>query len=125
MALEISGKVIQLLPEQTGTGKNGQWIRRDFIIETSEQYPRKVCFAAWGDKADLVKPLQQGTFVKVSFNVESREFNNRWYTDLKVWKIEGGEESGSPLPSAMAAEDHLEPLSPGEASGSEDDGLPF
>jgi len=124
MALEISGRVVQLLPEQTGTGKNGQWTKHDFIIETGEQYPRKVCFSAWGDKAGLVKSLQQGAFVKVSFNIESREFNNRWYTDLRVWKIEGGEETVAPGASAMAADDLLEPLSPGE-SGGEDDGLPF
>ena len=58
MALEISGKLLQILPEQTGTGKNGQWIKQDFIIETQEQYPRKVCFSAWGDKAALVKNLE-------------------------------------------------------------------
>jgi len=58
MALELSGKIIQLLAEQTGTGKNGQWLRQDFIIETQEQYPRKVCFSAWGDKVSLLKTLK-------------------------------------------------------------------
>ena len=123
MALEIAGRVIQLLPEQTGTGKNGPWTKHDFVIETGEQYPRKVFFSAWGDKAGLVKSLQQGAFVKVSFNIESREFNNRWYTDLRVWKIEGQEESASQASPAPMADD-LEPLAPGE-SGGEDDGLPF
>jgi hypothetical protein len=89
MALEIAGKVIALLPEQTGTGKNGNWVKQDFVIETTaEQFPKKVCFSSWGDKAALVKNLQTGQTVKVSFNVESREFNGKWYTDLRIWKLE-------------------------------------
>jgi hypothetical protein len=50
MAHELTGKVLQVLPEQTGTGRNGQWSRQDFIVETQEQFPKKVCFSAWGDK---------------------------------------------------------------------------
>jgi len=120
MALEISGKLLQVLPEQTGTGKNGQWIKQDFIIETQEQYPRKVCFAAWGDKASLVKNLKSGSQVNVSFNAESREFNGKWYTDLKAWKID----SQTSPESKVAADNYdvLEPLSPGE---NEPNDLPF
>lgn len=88
MALELSGKVISLLPEQTGSGKNGTWSKIDFVIETEDQYPKKVCFSSWGDKVAQVKGLQPGQKVKVSFNVESREFNGKWYTDLRIWKLE-------------------------------------
>jgi hypothetical protein len=90
MSLEISGKVIQLLTEQTGSGKNGTWVRRDFVIETADQYPKKICFSGWGDKAAIVNNLQTGQTVKVSFNPESREYNGKWYTDLRAWKIETG-----------------------------------
>jgi hypothetical protein len=97
MALEITGRVIQLLPEQSGTGKNGTWVRRDFVIETTEQYPKKVCFSGWGDKAAIVNSLQTGQNVNVSFNPESREFNGKWYTDLRAWKIDAGVQAqGSP-----------------------------
>jgi hypothetical protein len=121
MALEISGKLLQILPEQTGTGKNGQWNRQDFILETQEQYPRKVCISAWGEKAGLVKSLKPGALINVSFNVESREFNGKWYTDLRAWKIESSgaqETSAQPVADVM---DHLEPLLPGE----EPNDLPF
>jgi hypothetical protein len=94
MALEISGKVIAVLPEQTGSGKNGAWVKQDFVIETTEQYPKKVCFSSWGDKAALVKNLTVGASVKVSFNAESREFNGKWYTDLRIWKLESSSNSG-------------------------------
>lgn len=120
MALEISGKLLQILPEQTGTGKNGQWNKQDFIIETQEQYPRKICFSAWGDKAVLVKNLRSGSMVNVSFNAESREFNGKWYTDLRAWKIDSQAQSESqPVAENF---DALEPLSPGE---NEPNDLPF
>ena len=120
MALELSGKLLSILPEQTGTGKNGQWTKQDFVIETQEQYPRKVCFSAWGDKAALLKSLTPGALVNVAFNAESREFNEKWYTDLRAWKID----SASQQPAQQAPEnyDALEPLLPGE---NEPNDLPF
>lgn len=85
--MDIQGKVIQLLPLQTGEGKNGTWRKQEFVIETESQYPKKVCISAWGDKIseDL---LQVGNNVVVSFDLESREYNGRWYTDVKAWKID-------------------------------------
>ncbi|RPH70910.1 DUF3127 domain-containing protein [bacterium] len=119
MALEISGKVIQVLSEQTGTGRNGQWTKQDFVIETQEQYPRKICFSAWGEKVSVVKNLKTGSLVNVSFNAESREFNGRWYTDLRAWKIDPQSQSSQAGPESP---EMLEPLPPGET---EPDDLPF
>lgn len=122
MALDISGKVVLVLPEQTGTGKNGQWMKQDFIIETQEQYPRKVCFSAWGDKTAVVKSLKPGVMINVSFNAESREFNGKWYTDLKAWKIDLSSDSAQEVPPP-AQFDVLEPL--GSAENDEPNDLPF
>jgi hypothetical protein len=123
MALELSGKVIQILTEQTGTGKNGQWSRQDFVIETREQFPRKVCFSAWGDKVSLVKTLKTEADVNVSFNVESREYNGKWYTDLRVWKIEiQNQLAGQPVADNYAG---LEPLSANDSEAATDNDLPF
>jgi hypothetical protein len=125
MALELSGKIFQVLPEQSGTGKNGQWSKQDFVLETEEQYPRKVCFSAWGDKVQMLKSYTTGSYVKVSFNAESREFNGKWYTDLKVWKFESaGQPAASQAPEKIA-EFGLEPLSPIEANGAMENDLPF
>lgn len=88
MALEIDGKVVQILPEQSGTTSAGKaWRKQAFVIETEEQYPKKVVFNAWSDNVESIKQLGSGTKVKISFRVESREFNERWYTDLTAWKI--------------------------------------
>jgi len=87
MSLEVKGKVVKILPEQTGQGRNGVWVKQEFVIETMEQFPKKACFSAWGDKTTAIKQLIQGDEVMVSFNIESREYNERWYTDLRAWKI--------------------------------------
>ncbi len=84
--MELSGRVTELLPQQTGEGKNGSWRKNRFVIETAGQYPKKVCFDVWGDKIDQM-PIQVGNEVVVSFDVESREWNNNWYNDIKAWKV--------------------------------------
>ncbi len=95
--MDISGKIIQLLPVQTGQGKNGIWKKQEFILETGDTYPKKVCIAVWGDKIDL-NSFKTGEPVTVSFDVESREYNGRWYTDVKAWKVvRAAAGSGSPV----------------------------
>ena len=85
--MELKAKLIQLLPLQTGTGKNGEWKKQDIIVETEGQYPKKVCVSIWGDKINTSQ-LQIGKNLQISFDIESREYNGRWYTDVKAWKIE-------------------------------------
>ena len=85
--MEITGSIIQVLQPQSGQGKNGPWKKQDFVIETTESYPKKICIAVWGDKIDTSK-LKAGITVKVAFDIESREYNGKWYTDLKAYKLE-------------------------------------
>lgn len=86
--MEITGKLIEKLPQQTGQGRNGAWVKQEFIIETPDQYPRKVCIALWGERARDLDSINIGESINASINVESREFNGKWYTDVKAWKIE-------------------------------------
>ncbi len=88
MAIELTGKIIKVLPLQSGAGRNGTWTKQEFIIETTEQYPKKICISAWGDKTNALAQIAVNTSVKVSVNIESREFNDKWYTDLRAWKID-------------------------------------
>jgi hypothetical protein len=87
--MDINGKVILLMAEQTGQGKNGTWRKLEFVIETQSQYPKKVCFSIWGDKIDTAS-IKMGDDVVVSFDPESREYNGKWYTDLRAWKVVKG-----------------------------------
>jgi hypothetical protein len=87
--MEITGKLIQKLPVQSGVSSSGNnWSKAEFVIETVEQYPKKVCANLWGDRARALDQFQEGSLITVSFDLESREFNGRWYTDVKAWKVE-------------------------------------
>ncbi len=114
--MDISGKIIQLLPVQTGQGKNGTWKKQEFILETGDTYPKKVCIAVWGDKIDLAS-FKTGEMVDVSFDVESREYNGRWYTDVKAWKIISGKQKDGAASAPVASV----PMD----NGAGDDDLPF
>jgi hypothetical protein len=114
MSNQISGKVIKVPQPQTGSGKNGDWIKQEFIIETTEQYPKKVCLCAWGDKANFAAQLKHGQEVTVSFNVESREHSERWYTELRAWKIDtsgqenNSEQHNSEQPKSLSKKEEME-----------------
>jgi hypothetical protein len=86
--MDITGKVIQVLPLTAGIGKaNGkEWTRQDFIIETDEKYPKKVCITAMNEVANRVFVV--GETIKCHLNIESKEFNGKWYSEIKAWKIE-------------------------------------
>jgi hypothetical protein len=87
--MEIIGKLIQKLPMQSGIGKTGNsWQKQEFVIETMEQYPRKICANLWGEKTAVLETLNIDDKVVMSFDLESREFNGKWYTDVKAWKVE-------------------------------------
>lgn len=85
--MELTGTVIALLPEVTGQGKNGMWRKQEFILEIPSQYPKKVCISLWGDKIDQAG-LKVNDAVTASIDVESREYNSRWYTEVKAWKVD-------------------------------------
>ena len=89
MALELEGKVLQLIAEQSGVSQASgkQWRKQGFVVETEEQYPKKVVFNAWNDTVDAIKQLAVGEKIRVHFRAESREYNERWYTDLTAWRI--------------------------------------
>ena len=90
--MEISGKIIQVLPEQGGVSKTSgkEWKLQAYVLETQEQYPRKVYFEVFGEDRIKANPCQLDDIVTVSFDIESREFNGRWYTSIRAWKIQQG-----------------------------------
>lgn len=124
MSLDITGKLINKLPQQSGQGKNGTWVKQDFVIETQEQFPKKVCISLWGDKVKELDSIAIGETLKLGINVESREFNGKWYTDVKAWKIEKqGVSQKSETP--MSNDDNLPPFLEPSNSFEPTDDLPF
>ena len=100
--MELEGKIIQINPLQSGEGKNGTWKKQEYIVETKSQYPKKVCVTVWGDKVDQFN-LNQNEDVILSIELESREYNGRWYTDVRAWKAEksGGSDFDSMEPEIL------------------------
>ena len=90
MAMELEGRIARKLTVQTGTSARGAWSKQEFVLEYQEgNFPTQVCMNVWGD--DKVRELdkyQVGDKVKISFNLSSREYNGRWYTDVRAWRIE-------------------------------------
>jgi len=130
--MEIQGKLISILPEIKGTSAKGEWKKQEAILETAETYPKKVCVSFWGDKADELKIVREGATIKVHFNLESREYNGRWFTEVRAWKIEAGD-AGSPTNNASAPVANSQTIDkdfndqPADLSPSDDtlDDLPF
>lgn len=114
--MELIGKIVQVLPLQSGTSKAGNpWQKQEYILETlGTQYPRKVCFNLFGDNVNKF-PLQVGQEVTVSIDVESREFNGRWYTDVRAWNVVQGIQLpgvAAPAPGAYNAPQPAAPAAP-------------
>ncbi|MFA5849599.1 MAG: DUF3127 domain-containing protein [Bacteroidales bacterium] len=124
MAIEITGRLIKKLPQQSGTSTKGEWKKQEFIIETQENFPKKICMNVWGaEKVDELAGYGEGENLKISVNIESREFNQRWYTDVRAWKVErlseGVQEQAKPRTAGQS-----EITDPFSSDGGEDD-LPF
>lgn len=127
MALEITGKLIQKLPEQTGVSKAGKnWVKQHFIIETVEdKFPKKVALSVFGEKVDMLRNIPDGSNLKVSINIESREWQGKWFTDVSAWRIETVSGSLSATNTSGEVRDNEPPVEMDvPANGAKDD-LPF
>ena len=111
MALELEGRIVRKLNVQSGTSARGAWSKQEFILEYQEgNFPSQVCLNVWGeDKVSELGKYQVGDKVRVSFNLSAREYNGRWYNDIRAWRIE---------PAATA------PMAPAPAPAVEDPGFP-
>ena len=94
--MEITGKIIAVLPERGGVSKTGnEWKTQEYVIETHEQYPKKVCFNVFGADKIAQFNIQAGDEMTVSFDINAREYQGRWYNDIRAWKVERGTASGA------------------------------
>ena len=105
MAMELEGRIVRKLNVQSGNSARGTWSKQEFIFEYQEgNYPSQVCMNVWGeDKVRDLEKYQIGDKVKISFNISSREYNGRWYTDVRAWRIEPAGATGSYAGPAQAA----------------------
>ena len=86
--MELDLLVTNILPPISGQSARGAWTKQEVVFEIPSEFNRKICIGFMGERVQLVSSLSVGELVKVYFNVESREFNGKWYTNVNAWKIE-------------------------------------
>ena len=86
--MEITGKVVRLGALTEGTSARGPWRKQDLIIETEEQFPKTVCLTCWTNQIDEIQKFAPGQTIKAQIDLSSREFNGKWYTDVRVWRFD-------------------------------------
>ena len=117
--IKVYGTIVAVLPVQTGISKSGsEWKKAEYVLETMEQYPRKVKFDVFGsDRVEQYTPmLVQNAVVTISVNIESREFNGRWYTDIRAWKVENGDTRAEGTAAPVPNPGYVSPIVPEEPS---------
>ena len=132
--MEIKGKIVVALPviEGTNSQTGSTWKKQEYVLETMDQYPKKIHFALWGDRVDAV-PMNPGDIVEAKVNIESREYNERWYTTIHAWQITKvgtaaevpAQQAAPPLSVAPVAEVNHQPPTPVDPEMNKGDDLPF
>lgn len=86
--MEVSGNLIEVMPQQSGISKSGNaWTKQEFIIETTDKFPKKILLSVSGQQNNLTQ-FGMGQSLKIQINIESREYQSKWYTNVSAWKIE-------------------------------------
>ena len=127
--MEVEGKIIQKLPPVSGVSKAGNnWNKQEYVLETQEAYPKKIFFSFFGDRANQY-PLNVGDTVRLSFDIDSHEFNGKWFTNINGWKAEkidttAAQQPAAATPQAVPGAAPMPPV-PDFGGGNADDDLPF
>jgi hypothetical protein len=105
--MQVKGSVVQVFKPESGVSRAGKdWKKQEFLVETAEQFPKKICFSLFGDKTALLDGISEGQEVEVFFSVESHDFNGKWYHNINAWKIDRiAETSPGSYPPEQVARD--------------------
>ncbi len=126
--MEIVGKVVQLGTLTEGNSPRGPWKKQELIIETIEQYPKKICLMCWNERVNEINSFFVGQTVKAQISIESREFNGKWYTDVRAFRFDQDQPAAQPTQPMSQQQPMQQPLPPMNeeyfASDNGDD-LPF
>ena len=109
--MEITGKIIAALEKRTGVAKasGNTWVTQEYVIETQGEYPKKMCFEVFGEERIKEFNIQVMDTLTVSFDIDAREYNGRWYNSMRVWKVV---REMLPTPPATVVSPAIEPLPP-------------
>lgn len=94
--MDLQGIIIAILEPRSGISRQGNaWKTQEYVIETQERYPRKMCFELYGDEKIRQANIRTGEHVRVFFDVDAHEWNGRWFNSIRAWKIERAEEQAA------------------------------
>lgn len=85
--MEIQGKVIAVLPERSGVSARGEWKSQTYVIETQEQYPKKMAFDVFGADRIASFGIQSGEVINVSFDIDAHEYQGRFFNQIRAWNV--------------------------------------
>lgn len=128
--MEITGKIIAVLEAKSGTSNRtgNSWMSQEYVIETHEQYPRRCCFRIFGEDKIKNMNIQVGEELTVSFDIDAREYQGRWYNDISAWKVDrvqAGAPAAAPAAPTQPAPDAASIPSPEAPAAGDEDDLPF
>ena len=86
--MELEGRIYSILELTKGTSAKGEWKKQSFVVETASDFPKKVCVTVWGAKVDALTSFSTGDKVSMTIEIESREFNGKWYTDVVARRVD-------------------------------------
>lgn len=130
--MEITGNIIAVLPERTGTSSKGEWKCASYVLETQEQYPKKICFDVFG--ADKISQfnIKQGEYLTVSFDINAHEYQGKYFNSVRAWNVsrpQAAPQSQQTIPQQTPVAQQQAPFPPAQGiqqtAASGDDGLPF
>ena len=128
--MELSGKITYVLPERSGTSARGEWKAQSFVIETHDQYPRKMVFDVFGAERLQRFNIKSGDEVKVFFDIDAHEYQGRWFNNIRAYDVQpldvaAAQAAGQAAAAApQTAQAPFPPAQP-DAAGESTDDLPF
>lgn len=124
--MEIQGKIIEILEARSGVSQRSgsNWMLQSYVLETLEQYPRRVCFEVFGEDKIKSFAIQKGELLTVSFDIDAREYQGRWYNSVRAWKVDRNQAAAAPQQPAPAPFPPQQPA-PSQPIDNGGDQLPF
>ena len=141
--MDLTGKVIAILEARGGVSARtgNSWMTQEYVIEVPGNFPRKMMFNIFGEDRIKQFNIQPGEEITVQFDIDAREFNGRWYNDIRAYNIIRGQMADSvpaattiagttpgaaPFPPAQPAAAASEaPFPPAQPAENAADDLPF
>ena len=125
--MDITGRITAVMEKRSGQSQRSgnAWASQDYVIETLEQYPRRCLFNVFGEDKINEYNLQIGAEVTVSFDINAREYNGRWYNDIRAWRVVPATTAAQPAPAVAPAAPEVAIPAPVAAPAAPEDDLPF